>query len=99
MAGVKGLDELGAVALAEAVSCSKALTALNLAFVKLNDKAVDAFVEVSRGRSTPAVWLLTRYLRWHLLCSTDRRLMSVLCSPRLACFSVLGTLLACLFKE
>jgi hypothetical protein len=47
LAGVKGLDEAGAVALAGAVGCSKALTALNLAYVKLSDTAVDAVVEVS----------------------------------------------------
>lgn len=36
----------GAVALAAAVGSSKALTAVNLAFVKLSESAVDALVEV-----------------------------------------------------
>ena len=46
LCGVRGLDEAGAVALAGAVATSKVLTALNLAFVKLSDKAVDALVQV-----------------------------------------------------
>jgi ABC-type transporter Mla MlaB component len=46
LAGIRGLDEAGAVALADAVAHSKALTALNLAFVNLSEKAVDAVTEV-----------------------------------------------------
>lgn len=46
LAGIRGLDEAGAVALADAVAHSKALTSLNLAFVKLSEKAVNALTEV-----------------------------------------------------
>jgi hypothetical protein len=55
LAGVRGLDESGAVALADAVACSKALTALNMAFVKLSERAMDALIDVSccEGSSLP----------------------------------------------
>lgn len=59
LAGIKGLDEAGAVALAGAVACSKALTALNLAFVKFSDKAVEAFIEV---RACPVALAQTWYV-------------------------------------
>jgi hypothetical protein len=53
LAGIRGLDEAGAVALADAVAHSKALTALNLAFVKLSDEAVDALTEVGGQAPCP----------------------------------------------
>jgi hypothetical protein len=60
LAGVKGLDDAGACALAGAVASSKVMTALNLAFVKLSAAAVDALVQVrGRERACAAAWRLS----------------------------------------
>lgn len=49
LAGSKGLDEAGGSAVAAAVAGSKVLSAVNLAFVKLGNAAIDSLVQVGNA--------------------------------------------------
>jgi hypothetical protein len=68
LAGCQGLDDAGAAALTSALACSKVLSGINLAFVKLGAAAVDSLVQVRSNASKRVVFTYFKASERSLIC-------------------------------